>query len=126
MEASALIECAHPVTMGLALETFEIRDAKTQLSAIVAAAERGCPSVITRDGRPSAMVVSVEAGRRLYPENTPSFADHLLAFTGPLDIEPEATRGLPSWKRPFAPVQLPAGVTLSQAVLDERGESEDS
>jgi antitoxin (DNA-binding transcriptional repressor) of toxin-antitoxin stability system len=27
---------------------------------------------------------------------------------------------MPSWKRPFVPVVLPGGVTLSQAVLDER------
>jgi prevent-host-death family protein len=29
----------------------------------------------------------------------------------------------PSWKRPFAPLRLPPGRTLSQAVLDERSES---
>ena len=30
---------------------------------------------------------------------------------------------VPSWKQPFEPVQLPPGVSLSQAVLDERDES---
>ncbi len=30
---------------------------------------------------------------------------------------------LPSWKQPFEPVQLPAGISLSRAVLDERDES---
>jgi hypothetical protein len=29
----------------------------------------------------------------------------------------------PSWKQPFEPVQLPPGVSLSQAVLDERDEA---
>lgn len=29
----------------------------------------------------------------------------------------------PNWKRPFPPVHLPPGVSLSQAVLDERAES---
>ena len=30
---------------------------------------------------------------------------------------------LPSWKKPFQPVLLPPGVSLSQAVLDERREA---
>jgi hypothetical protein len=30
---------------------------------------------------------------------------------------------LPNWKQPFEPVLLPVGVSLSQAVLDERDES---
>jgi len=30
---------------------------------------------------------------------------------------------LPSWKKPFQPVLLPPGVSLSQAVLDERSEA---
>ncbi len=30
---------------------------------------------------------------------------------------------VPSWKRPFEPVVLPEGVSLSQAVLDERNEA---
>lgn len=35
----------------------------------------------------------------------------------------ESPQDIPSWKRPFEPVQLPPGVSLSQAVLDERDES---
>ncbi len=30
---------------------------------------------------------------------------------------------LPNWKKPFQPVVLPPGVSLSQAVLDERSEA---
>ncbi len=40
----------------------------------------------------------------------------------PLKAE-EAAAKVPSWKRPFEPVVLPPGVSLSQAVLDERNES---
>ena len=29
----------------------------------------------------------------------------------------------PSWKRPFEPVQLPPGQSLTDAVLDERGDA---
>ena len=35
----------------------------------------------------------------------------------------EETKKVPSWKRPFEPVLLSAGVSLSQAVLDERNEA---
>lgn len=35
----------------------------------------------------------------------------------------EAPARVPSWKRPFDPVQLPPGASLSSAVLDERSES---
>ena len=37
-------------------------------------------------------------------------------------VQDGKTTKLPSWKQPFEPVQLPAGVSLSQAVLDERDE----
>jgi antitoxin (DNA-binding transcriptional repressor) of toxin-antitoxin stability system len=40
----------------------------------------------------------------------------------PLKAEEDAAK-VPSWKMPFEPVVLPPGVSLSQAVLDERNES---
>lgn len=54
---------------------------------MVAAAERGQPTLITRHGQPAAMVVPVEAGRRLYPTEISSFAAHLLAIPEPLEVE---------------------------------------
>lgn len=36
---------------------------------------------------------------------------------------PETSGRLPSWKQPFTPVKLRGGVSLSQAVLDERDEA---
>lgn len=62
------------------MKTVQIRQAKAALSAVVAAAERGQPTLITRHGQPSAMVVPVKAGRRLFPQITPSLADYLLAM----------------------------------------------
>ncbi len=35
----------------------------------------------------------------------------------------EAAKKVPSWKQPFEPVALSPGVSLSQAVLDERNEA---
>lgn len=62
------------------MKTVQMRQAKAALSAVVAAAERGQPTLITRHGQPSAMVVPVKEGRRLYPQITPSLADYLLAM----------------------------------------------
>lgn len=73
------------------MDTMQIRDAKAGLSAVVAAAERGRPTIITRHGHASAMVVPIEAGRRLYPLDTPSLAAHLLALPEALETERDAT-----------------------------------
>jgi len=62
------------------MQTLQLRDAKASLSAVVVSAERGVPTIITRHGHPSAMVVPIELGRRLYPLDTPSLAAHLLAI----------------------------------------------
>lgn len=69
------------------MKTLQIRDAKASFSAVVEAAERGEPTVITKHGRPAAMVVPVEEGHRLYRRNKPSFIEHLLSFPGPLETE---------------------------------------
>lgn len=66
------------------MQTLQLRDAKASLSAVVASAERGQPTIITRHGQPSAMVVPVELGKRLFPLDTPSLAAHLLAIPEPL------------------------------------------
>jgi prevent-host-death family protein len=69
------------------MRSIQIRDAKAKFSSLVEAAEKGKPTTITRHGRPAAVLVSVEAARRLYPENRPSFADLLLAFPGGIEFE---------------------------------------
>jgi len=73
------------------VETLQIRDAKASLSAVVAAAERGQPTLITRHGQPSAMVVPVEAGQRLFPLDSPTLASHLLAMPDILEVERDAS-----------------------------------
>ncbi len=73
------------------MQTMQLRDAKASLSAVVASAERGQPTIITRHGQPSAMVVSIEEGQRLYPLNAPSLAAHLLALPEPIMVGRDAT-----------------------------------
>nr|WP_280137220.1 type II toxin-antitoxin system prevent-host-death family antitoxin [Aureimonas sp. Leaf454] len=52
-----------------------MREAKTGFSALVEAAERGEPTIVTKHGRAAAMIVPVEEGRKLFPQDNPSFAD---------------------------------------------------
>lgn len=68
------------------MQTLQLRDAKASLSAVVASAQRGQPTIITRHGHPSAMVVSFEDGQRLYPQCPPSLAAFLLAIPESLDV----------------------------------------
>lgn len=75
--------------------TLQIRDAKAGFSAMVAAAEKGRPTLVSRHGQPCAMVVPVEAGSRLYPLEMPNLANYLLAlpesFDEPLQTERDST-----------------------------------
>lgn len=73
------------------MNTLQIRDAKTSFSSLVADAERGRPTLITRHGKPSAMVVPVDAGQRLFPINKPNLADYLLSMPHALETERDAT-----------------------------------
>jgi len=48
---------------------------------------------------------------------------HGKAVADLVPVQDLPTARLPSWKQPFEPVGLPAGVSLSQAVLEDRIES---
>ena len=69
------------------MRTLRLRDAKASLSAVVAAAEHGEATTITKHGRPAAVVVPVEDARLLYAGKRPSFADLLMSI--PEDLETE-------------------------------------
>lgn len=73
------------------MRSIQIRDAKATFSALVEAAEKGKPTTITRHGKPAAVLVPVEAAKRLYPENRPSFADLLLAVPGGIEFDRDRT-----------------------------------
>jgi prevent-host-death family protein len=73
------------------MKTFELRDAKANLSALVRAAERGKSSVITKHGRPVAALVPVEAAERFHPTQRPSLAEYLLAAPARLEHERDQT-----------------------------------
>ncbi len=73
------------------MNTLQIREAKANFSSLLADAERGKPTLITRHGRPAAMVVPLEAGERLYPRSAPSLAAYLLAMPEALETARDTT-----------------------------------
>lgn len=73
------------------MKTVHLREAKATFSAVVDAALKGEPTIVTKHGKAAAMIVPVDDGRRLYPEDRPSFADVLMDFPGPLDVERDQT-----------------------------------
>lgn len=69
------------------MREIQLKDAKATLSAVVDQAVAGEPSVITRHGKPEAVLVSFKEWERV--SKVPSFADVLLAFPGDPDDIPE-------------------------------------
>jgi prevent-host-death family protein len=73
------------------METMQIREAKASFSAVVAAAERGRPTLVSRHGQPCAMVVPVADGARLYPLEMANLVNYLLALPEPFETERDTT-----------------------------------
>ncbi|MCO5161747.1 MAG: type II toxin-antitoxin system prevent-host-death family antitoxin [Mesorhizobium sp.] len=69
----------------------QLREAKAGLSAIVLAAEKGEPTIITKHGKATAMVVPIEEARKLYPSKAPNLGEFLLTFPGGLELERDTT-----------------------------------
>jgi prevent-host-death family protein len=65
------------------MREIQLREAKATLSAVVDHAVRGEPSVITRHGKPEAVVIGFEEWRRL--SSVPSFGRLLMSAP----VEPE-------------------------------------
>lgn len=73
------------------METLQIREAKASFSAVVAAAEKGRPTIISRHGHPCAMIVPIADGKRLYPLEASTLASYLLGIPERLDTERDTT-----------------------------------
>ena len=77
--------------MVIPMKHMQVRAAKAELSALIAAAERGEPTTITRHGKPAAVLVPIKDAEKLYPGGQKSFAEHLLAFPGGIEFERDRT-----------------------------------
>ena len=73
------------------MRTIQVRYAKARFSELVAAAERGEPTTITRHGQPAAVVVPVAMAKTLYPDQKRSFAEVLLDYPGGVEFERDTT-----------------------------------
>ena len=78
------------VMPGQPIPQIQLRDAKATLSSVVDSAVRGEPSVITRHGRPEAVVVGYDEWQRL--SSVPSFGRLLMAGGVEEDDLPERSR----------------------------------
>ncbi|UDL87699.1 type II toxin-antitoxin system prevent-host-death family antitoxin [Mesorhizobium sp. PAMC28654] len=70
------------------MKTMQVREAKAGFSALVEAAESGEPTIITKHGKPAAMIVPIDEGWKLYPQgNQKRFVDFLLQYPGGIELE---------------------------------------
>ena len=74
------------------MQEVQLRDAKATLSAVIDQAKQGQPSIITRHGRPEAVVLSFEEWQRL--SQVPSFGRLLMAASLEPDDLPVRREGL--------------------------------
>jgi prevent-host-death family protein len=72
------------------MKAVRLTEAETSLSALVDAAENGESTMITRNGKPAAVIspVSSTAGRRDFSvEENRRFVEHLMKFPGGIEFE---------------------------------------
>ena len=74
------------------MHEIQLREAKATLSAVIDQARQGQPSVITRHGRPEAVVLSFEEWQRL--SQVPSFGRLLMAAPLTPEDVPQRRDGL--------------------------------
>ena len=74
------------------MHEIQLREAKATLSAVVDQARQGEPSIITRHGRPEAVVLSFEEWQRL--SKVPSFGRLLMEARLDPENRPERENGL--------------------------------
>ena len=74
------------------MKSVPIRVARARFAALVAAAEAGWPTVITRNGKPVAALVPPADAAKIYPYDRPSLGAFLLTFPGGAAFERSADR----------------------------------
>jgi len=75
------------ITTERGVKTLHLKEARTTFSAVIDSAQHGEPTIVTKHGRPAAMIVPIADGRKLYPDDRPSFAELLLSIPHEIEIE---------------------------------------
>jgi len=68
----------------------QVQEAKAQLSVLIKAAESGQPTLVTKRGKPVAMLVPMSEARKLHRQRRTTqknFADFLLTYPGGIELE---------------------------------------
>jgi antitoxin Phd len=75
------------------MKTMQLREAKAKFSALVQAAEDGESTIVTKNGRPAAMLVPIEEGRSPHPKKRKkrNFAQLLMSIPHPIPWERDRT-----------------------------------
>jgi prevent-host-death family protein len=73
------------------MKTMQLREAKAKFSALVEAAEKGETTIVTKHGRPAAMVVPMHEGRGSKPEK-PSLVDYFVSMPADIPIRRNRSR----------------------------------
>ncbi|WP_343207440.1 type II toxin-antitoxin system Phd/YefM family antitoxin [Aminobacter sp. MSH1] len=69
------------------VKKMQVREAKAGFSAVIEAAENGEPTIITKHGKPAAVVIPVGDAERLYPNRKPNLGTFLMSFPGGLEFD---------------------------------------
>lgn len=69
------------------MKTMQVREAKAGLSALIDAAEKGEPTIITKHGKPAAAIVPMEDVHKLYPARRRNFGEFLMTYPGGVELE---------------------------------------
>ena len=69
------------------MKTMQVREAKAGFSTLVEAADNGEPTIITKHGKPAAVVVPVEDALRIYPARRPNLGAFLATYPGGLELD---------------------------------------
>jgi prevent-host-death family protein len=72
------------------MSTKSVADAKAAFASLVNEAANGEFVTITRHGKPTAMLVSIEAGKaaqRALAKPKPNFGEFLISYPGPANLE---------------------------------------
>jgi prevent-host-death family protein len=74
------------------MKTVQLREAKARLSALVAAAEKGEATVVTKHGRPAAVITPIDMARPDAAEKKPNLAEWLMSMPHDIPIRRNRSR----------------------------------
>lgn len=75
------------------MKSLNLRDAKTNFSAIIDAAEHGESTMITKHGKPAAVIIPLDLAAKIIEDKKPNFADFLMSVPADIEFERNTSTG---------------------------------